>query len=81
MWECARAGGGGNAKKWDFAGPEDGDGVAVMVAEVEEEGGLGEGCLSGPEPSDAVVIHERENRCGMGVKWEDGCWAERRRRG
>ena len=62
----------------DFAGPEDGDGAAVMVAEVEGEGGHGDGCLSEPEPSEAVVIHERENRCGM-VEREEGCRAESRK--
>lgn len=49
----------------DLPWPVDGDGAAVVVAEVEERGHR-DGCLSEPEPSEAFVIHERENRCAKG---------------
>ena len=48
-------------KMRDSVGLEEGDGAAVMVAEVEGEGGRGDGCLSEPELSEAVVIPERES--------------------
>ena len=68
LCECARAGGGGNAKRRALEGPEDGDGAVVMVGEGDGEGGHGDGCLSEPEPSEAVVIHERGSLC---EEWDE----------